>query len=202
MRKKLSSREYAILLITFAGINIIGLDPGLLLGICCSLVNFVFTYATYANQIGTELVTKRSKRSKTLRHPTKERHLRTLRPAIVTLELHGAVFFGSSVAVLNDILKYSGLSLESTATTPRGAASNTPTHGQHHPNTGARFEIESSYQNGNDVEGGDIADGMTVSSSNSRLSSKRYRETTPLLTGSNSAGVVYFPVTFAVTLIR
>lgn len=156
----------------------IGLDPGLLLGICCSLVNFVFTYATYANQIGTELVTKRSKRSKTLRHPTKERHLRTLRPAIVTLELHGAVFFGSSVAVLNDILKYAGLTLES-ASTSRGAAnaapSTTPTHGQHHPSIGTSLEIDgssiNSYQRGKvDLEGGDSARRGTS-----------FRETTPLL---------------------
>ena len=96
-------REYLTVLSTFVAINIIGLNPGLFFGVCMSVVDFVFTYALISSHKSSNTVTRIERQSLALRHPSQIKCLQAHAGAIVTFELRGSAFFGSSVDTLQAI---------------------------------------------------------------------------------------------------
>jgi MFS superfamily sulfate permease-like transporter len=103
VRVKLSGREYLTVLATFVAINLIGLNPGLIFGVCLSVLDFVVTYASRSAREGSNTVTKIERQSLALRHPSQMRCLKANQGAILSFQLHGTAFFGSSVDILNTI---------------------------------------------------------------------------------------------------
>jgi MFS superfamily sulfate permease-like transporter len=75
VKEKLAWGEYLIVLITFVAINILGLNPGLVFGVFCSVINFVITYALYnSSRSGPQQVKRLYRRSITLHHPNQVRN--------------------------------------------------------------------------------------------------------------------------------
>ncbi|KAH9109121.1 hypothetical protein LEN26_005710 [Aphanomyces euteiches] len=91
---KLRLREYLIVLATFVLINIFGLESGMLGGLVCAMTNFVFTYSEGVS------VVKTFSRSRVQRNYQDRQYLSKHQSQIVTLELHGYFFFGSSIRLM------------------------------------------------------------------------------------------------------
>lgn len=93
-------REYAVLWVSFLVINFMGIEYGMLIGICAALFNFGFGYARLT-------VMKRVvKRSNVFRRTTEMEIIERFRKKIVVLELTGHIFFGSSVSILRAFKRY------------------------------------------------------------------------------------------------
>ncbi|KDO33892.1 hypothetical protein SPRG_01772 [Saprolegnia parasitica CBS 223.65] len=96
---KLRFREYLLVLATFVLINLFGLEQGMILGLICAMTNFVFSYAEGVS------VVKTLSRSRVQRSYQERQFLRAHQGQIVTLELHGYFFFGSSIRLMEVIKK-------------------------------------------------------------------------------------------------
>ncbi|KAF0683474.1 Aste57867_24508 [Aphanomyces stellatus] len=94
---KLRFREYLIVLATFVLINIFGLESGMLGGLVCAMTNFVFTYSEGVS------VVKAFSRSRVQRNYQDRHFLSKHQSQIITLELHGYFFFGSSIRLMEHI---------------------------------------------------------------------------------------------------
>ncbi|TDH66117.1 uncharacterized protein CCR75_001393 [Bremia lactucae] len=99
-RNKLLSREYAIVWITFLTMVFLNLELGIVLGIVIAGFNFIYSY------IATASVHRVMKRSRVERNLRERVLLQNMRMAIVTLELQGYIFFGSSVKVMNEVRRH------------------------------------------------------------------------------------------------
>jgi len=102
IRHKLLLTEYCVLLATFFTIQVVGIDAGIILGVCISIVDYVFTTARFSS------VTRVMKRSRAVWERDKRQLLNKhgyhiQHPKIVTLEIKGTVFFGSSLQLLSQI---------------------------------------------------------------------------------------------------
>ncbi|OQR91081.1 Sulfate Permease (SulP) Family, partial [Thraustotheca clavata] len=106
---KLRFREYLLVLATFVLINLFGLEQGMILGLVCAMTNFVFSYAEGVS------VVKTLSRSRVQRSYQERKFLRQHQSQIVTLELHGYFFFGSSIRLM-ECIKNSIYVLQSKAT--------------------------------------------------------------------------------------
>ncbi|GLD99565.1 hypothetical protein PINS_up008291 [Pythium insidiosum] len=96
---KVLLREYIVLWASFIAINWVSLELGMLLGICFAILNFLLGYSQV------KVMNRVFKRSSAVRKFAARNVLRQRRDAIVYLELHGYLFFGSSVRILQDVQK-------------------------------------------------------------------------------------------------
>jgi MFS superfamily sulfate permease-like transporter len=97
--KKLLLREYLVLLGTFLAINLMPLINGMGIGVCFAIANFVYAYSSTSKFV----VSKHQRTSNFLTHDMDR--LRTLQShrEITTLKLHGYIFFGSALAIVNKV---------------------------------------------------------------------------------------------------
>jgi len=110
IREKLFLMEYLVLLTTFIAIQIIGMDFGIIFGVVVAVIDHV---ASTTRISSLQRVMKRS------RAVWSNDHWQLLQlhgyhpsnPKIVTLELSGPVFFGSSQKVMDEIMDEIGLSV-------------------------------------------------------------------------------------------
>jgi MFS superfamily sulfate permease-like transporter len=97
-RDTCSKSEYGVVWVSFLAINAFGVEIGMLTGILAQILAFVIIYARSGN-----LLTQRYWHSNVIRG-FKQRSLSSkLHKDIVTLELHGFVFFGSAVRILEAV---------------------------------------------------------------------------------------------------
>lgn len=97
-RDTCSKSEYGVVWVSFLAINVFGVEVGMLMGILAQILAFVIMYARSGN-----LLTQRYWHSNIIRG-FKQRSLSSkLHKDIVTLELHGFVFFGSAVRILEAV---------------------------------------------------------------------------------------------------
>ncbi|TYZ58433.1 hypothetical protein PybrP1_000244 [[Pythium] brassicae (nom. inval.)] len=99
-RHKMLFREFAIVWVTFLAMNALGLDAGIVLGIVVAGFNFIVSY------IAVSSVRRVVKRSRVERDLRERALLQTARLAIVTLELDGFIFFGSSVKMMDEVRRH------------------------------------------------------------------------------------------------
>ena len=94
-RHRCPTSGYVVVWVTFVAINLFGVELGMLTGIGAQMAAFIVLYS----RTGTLLV-QRFARSNVIRG-FKQRSLTSqLRQEIITLELHGYVFFGSAVKIV------------------------------------------------------------------------------------------------------
>ncbi|KAF4323304.1 hypothetical protein BBO99_00003346 [Phytophthora kernoviae] len=97
--KKMSLREYAVLWMTFVAVNLVSLDLGMLIGVGIAVLNFLLGY------IRLPVVSQQPHCSAAVRTPMERKLLDQKRDAIAYFELHGYLFFGSSVQILDSVQK-------------------------------------------------------------------------------------------------
>lgn len=103
--------EYAIVWATFIAIQVVGIDVGIVLGVLVAIVNHVVATAQISG------VHRVAKQSRAVWTPKDYKLLHAhgyhpLRPKIVTLEIVGTVFFGSSLQLLERISEEIGLNIQ------------------------------------------------------------------------------------------
>jgi SulP family sulfate permease len=99
-RNKLLPREYGIVWLTFLSMVFVNLELGIVVGIIIAGFNFIYSY------VATSSVHRVMKRSRVERDLRERVLLQNMRMAIVTLELEGYVFFGSSVKVMDEVRRH------------------------------------------------------------------------------------------------
>ncbi|CEG40428.1 sulfate permease family [Plasmopara halstedii] len=99
-RNKLLPREYGIVWLTFLSMVFINLELGIVVGIVIAGFNFIYSY------VATSRVHRVMKRSRVERDLRERVMLQNMRMAIVTLELEGFIFFGSSVKVMDEVRRH------------------------------------------------------------------------------------------------
>uniref|UniRef100_K3W503 SLC26A/SulP transporter domain-containing protein n=1 Tax=Globisporangium ultimum (strain ATCC 200006 / CBS 805.95 / DAOM BR144) TaxID=431595 RepID=K3W503_GLOUD len=99
-RHKMLFREFAIVWFTFIVMNVYSLDVGIVLGITIAGFNFIWSY------IAVSSVRRVVKRSRVERDLRERELLQTARLSIVTLELDGFIFFGSSVKMMEEVRRH------------------------------------------------------------------------------------------------
>jgi len=107
-RHKMFLSEYLILLATFVSIQVVGMDAGIVLGVLVSLVDHVFVSAS------TTSVSRVMKQSRAVWSPEDYKVLQNQAyhlefPRIMTLEVVGTVFFGSSFMLFQRLVEEVGL---------------------------------------------------------------------------------------------
>eukprot|EP00804_Cyclotella_cryptica_P022109 CCRYP_011586-RC/>CCRYP_011586-RC protein AED:0.10 eAED:0.10 QI:247/1/1/1/0.2/0.36/11/319/943 len=108
VRHKLLLSEYLVLLATFVAIQFLGIDGGIGLGIVVAIFDFVLTTASVSS------VSRIRRRSLAFYGPQERAYIENnvysmQYPKILILEVRGAVFFGSSIQVLSNILDAAGI---------------------------------------------------------------------------------------------
>jgi SulP family sulfate permease len=111
IRHKIFLSEYAIVWATFIAIQVVGIDVGIVLGVLVAIVNHVVATAQISG------VHRVAKQSRAVWTPKDYKLLHAhgyhpLRPKIVTLEIVGTVFFGSSLQLLERISEEIGLNIQ------------------------------------------------------------------------------------------
>jgi CRP-like cAMP-binding protein/anti-anti-sigma regulatory factor len=111
VRHQVFLSEYFIVWFTFASIHVVGIDFGILIGILIAICDQIFTtaQATGVNRV--------ERRSRAIYSPENaklihENAYSTFNPQVMTLEVVGNLFFGSSLSMLNSIYDEIGLSSE------------------------------------------------------------------------------------------
>jgi hypothetical protein len=104
IRHRLLVSEYIILVATFICILILGINAGIVFGVILAVVDYVFTTAR------TSSMTRVAKHSRAMWTSKQWKLLHNTGyaiqdPKIVTLEIAGTIFFGSSVQLLSSIAK-------------------------------------------------------------------------------------------------
>ncbi|KDO21464.1 hypothetical protein SPRG_12507 [Saprolegnia parasitica CBS 223.65] len=97
---KVLFQEYLVLWLSFLAINAVNLELGMIIGIGFAIVNFLIGYAQ-VNQ-----VQRVYKSSTAIRNYAARSVIADKRDAIVVLELHGYLFFGTSVHIVEDVKKF------------------------------------------------------------------------------------------------
>jgi MFS superfamily sulfate permease-like transporter/CRP-like cAMP-binding protein len=103
-RRRMTRKEYLVLWATFIGNVTLGIIPGFALGIVLSMAMFIVSYAKSTAR--TAQAQRHRSRVVRLREA---RRLLDQRGKILTLELNGAIFFGSSVTTLEHIKSLLGV---------------------------------------------------------------------------------------------
>lgn len=109
------------MLFTFISIHAVGIDFGILVGILIAVCDQILTTA---QSTGVNRIEKRSRAVYT-KEDAKMIHdevYSTFAPKIVTLEIIGNLFFGSSLSMLNQIYEEVGLGVNNTQDTSAGAS--------------------------------------------------------------------------------
>ncbi|DAZ94510.1 TPA: hypothetical protein N0F65_011863 [Lagenidium giganteum] len=118
-RHKMLFREYAVVWSTFIIMNIFNLEVGIVIGIIIASFNFIYSYIMVSS---VRRVVRRSRVERDLRERAM---LQNARLAIVTLELNGFIFFGSSVTMMDEVRKHVLVSVsEATAAAAHAAIHN------------------------------------------------------------------------------
>ena len=99
-REKIRGIEFMVCWLTFLSMHFAGVEGGLLLGTLFSTVGFVITYAE------TTVVEPNFKSSTVVRTFRERALLIENRGKFVTLSLHGHIFFGSAVKILEDVKRH------------------------------------------------------------------------------------------------
>ncbi|CAI5745007.1 unnamed protein product [Peronospora destructor] len=99
-RNKLLPREYGIVWLTFLSMVFVNLELGIVVGIIIAGFNFIYSY------IATSSVHRVMRRSRVERDLRERVLLQSMRMSIVTLELKGYIFFGSSVKVMDEVRRH------------------------------------------------------------------------------------------------
>mmetsp|Transcript_6361 Transcript_6361/g.11332 ORF Transcript_6361/g.11332 Transcript_6361/m.11332 type:complete len:791 (-) Transcript_6361:482-2854(-) len=110
IRVKIFFMEYMILLVTFVAIQIVGMDFGIVIGIVVALIEHVAS-TTRVSSMGRVLKRSRAVWSNDDWVVLQTHGYNVDDPKIVTLELKGPVFFGSSQKLLQEITDEIGLSI-------------------------------------------------------------------------------------------
>lgn len=114
VRENIFLSEYGIVWLTFCAIHIVGIDAGIILGVLIAIVEQIVTTAQTTSAVRVD------RRSRAVWTPSDAKMLHDYAYSsiggarIVTLEMHGTVFFGSSLTLLNAILDEIGLGGDST----------------------------------------------------------------------------------------
>lgn len=108
-RRKMLNREYAIVWLTFLTMAFTNLEIGIVVGIVIAGINFIISY------VGASSVRRVMKRSRVERDVRERALLTQARLSIVTLELDGFIFFGSSVKMMDAVRRH--VLVDSTTTT-------------------------------------------------------------------------------------
>lgn len=109
VRHQVFLSEYGIVWLTFCAIFIVGIDTGIVLGVLIAIVEQIVTTAQ------TSAIVKVDRRSRAVWTPSDAKMLNDYAYSsiggarIVSLEMHGTVFFGSSLSLLNSIVDQIGL---------------------------------------------------------------------------------------------
>lgn len=104
VRHQVFLSEYGIVWLTFCAIQVLGIDAGIILGVLIAIVEQIVTTAQ------TSSIAKVDRRSRAVWTPSDAKSLHdyaysTIGGArIATIEVHGTVFFGSSLSLLNSIV--------------------------------------------------------------------------------------------------
>jgi len=115
-RRRMTRKEYLVLWVTFIGNVSLGIIPGFALGIVLSMAMFIVSYAKSTAR--TAQAQRQRSRVVRLREA---RRLLDQRGKILTLELNGAIFFGSSVTTLEHIKTLLGVAPSSPRVAGAGA---------------------------------------------------------------------------------
>ena len=99
VRHKLDPMEYGVVLLTFAAIEVLGLNEGLVVGVLGSALQFL---VLYANQ---PVVSQVDRQSMVIRTPAASAmiHRQYKQGTIATLELRGSLFFMSPLKILEEV---------------------------------------------------------------------------------------------------
>lgn len=108
VRHKLLLSEYLVLLATFIAVQFLGINAGIGLGIITAVLDFVLATANVST------IARVSRRSLAMWRPQERGILENTaynpdREQILTLEVRGAIFFGSSMKALGNILDEAGI---------------------------------------------------------------------------------------------
>lgn len=111
IRHKVFLSEYAIVWATFLAIQVVGMDAGIILGVLVAIVDHVVSTAK------TTSVYRVNKKSRAVWRPDEYKLLQaqgynSQSPKIVTLEIVGNVFFGSSLLVLDRLTEELGIDIQ------------------------------------------------------------------------------------------
>ena len=108
VRHQVFLTEYCIVWFTFIFIHAVGINFGILMGVLIAICDQILTTAQSA---GINRIEKRSRAVYTKRDSRiiHEKAYCTYAPKIVTLEVIGNIFFGSSLSMLNQIYEEAGL---------------------------------------------------------------------------------------------
>ncbi|KAG9401414.1 hypothetical protein AC1031_009275 [Aphanomyces cochlioides] len=94
---KVLFREYLVLWLSFIAINCVNLEVGMIIGIGVAIMNFFVGYSQVRQ------VQRVHKRSAAVRNFVSRTIIAEKRDSIVVLELHGYLFFGTAVHIVNDV---------------------------------------------------------------------------------------------------
>ena len=113
IRTTILLEEYLIVWFSFIAIQIVGINNGILLGVLISIL-----YQVISNVNTLSIINRVQKNSRAIWTPTDTKILHDhaynpVHPKIVTLEVIGTVFFGSSLNLLNRIMEEIGISHDS-----------------------------------------------------------------------------------------
>lgn len=113
IRHQVFITEYAIVILTFLAIQLVGIDAGIVVGVLVAIVDHVVLTAASST------ITKIQKRSRAIWTPDENKILHNYAyniatgPKIVTLEMTGTIFFGSALQILNRIIDETNLKYDS-----------------------------------------------------------------------------------------
>lgn len=126
VRHQVFLSEYAIVWLTFCAIQFVGINAGIVIGVLIAVVEQIFTTAQASS------VSRVEKRSRAVWQAADAKILHTyaysnVRNAkIVTMEMHGTVFFGSSLSLFSSILSEIGLNQDNSSPVNPSATPRTP----------------------------------------------------------------------------
>ncbi|KAF0691272.1 Aste57867_17450 [Aphanomyces stellatus] len=110
---KVLFREFIVLWLSFIAINCVDLEMGMVIGIGFAIMNFFIGYAQVRQ------VQRVHKRSTAVRDFVARSIIADQRDSIVVLELHGYLFFGTAVHIMNDVIQE--LRIPTATASPYGA---------------------------------------------------------------------------------
>ena len=125
---KILLREYFILFATFLIINFTSIQTGMFIGLLIAVINFAFHYSKHASESCYLAIN----RSNILRNVTERYILDQHRGYIVNIQLHGYLFFGTSLSIVEHVKKYVKVwkRVDASTTTATGPAAVKPSQAQ------------------------------------------------------------------------
>ena len=98
-RHKVHPIEYLVILTTFLGINLLGLELGMCLGLLVAMVSFIYDYARVP------VVQRVKLRSSVIRSLPLSALLADQQEQIITLRCRGYIFFGSTIQIMDSVMR-------------------------------------------------------------------------------------------------